>query len=125
MRGYGGRVTGIENIRMAAIQLQTSAPVLVHRFGVDLKPFETWDEVEAYVLALRAEQGKTWGTGVVVFSCIGVRAGGAVRPIGTPQPVFAVAEFVGDGVKWTLAPPGAVEPVFVTGQLAGWTMGPE
>ncbi len=117
-------MTSIENIRMAAIQLQTRAPVLVHRFAVDLKPFDTWDEVEAYVLALRVKQGTTWGTGVVVFSCIGVRVGGVVHPIGAPQPVFSVAEFVGDGVKWTLAPPGAVEPVFATGQLAGWTMGP-
>ncbi len=122
MRGGGERMTGIANIRMAAIQRQTSAPVLVHRFAVDLKPFETWAEAEAYVVRLRAEQGATWGSGVSVYSCVGLRVGGAVYPIGAPQPVFAFAEWVGKGIDWKLAPPGAVEAVTECGQFAGWVM---
>ena len=116
-------MTGIENVRMAAIQLQTSAPVLVHRFAVEGKPFETWEEAEAYVVDLRAKQGSTWGSGVSGYSWVGMRAGRAGDPSGAPQPVFAFAAWVGKGVDWKLAPPGALEAVVEEGQFAGWVMG--
>ena len=110
------------NIDEAAADRADIPASLVHVWAIDGRPYQTWAEVEAHVSAFVAAEGRRWD-GLVVWSCYGVRVGNRLVPLAQSGTVpFAVAEWPGGEVKWTLAPPGAGQPVFATGRLVGWAM---
>lgn len=118
-------------VALAAKALEESVPSVRHVFSIDGKIFLTWEDVEKAVSVTLgvARPGwtniaKSWRAhfepaGNTVFSCYGIQHNDDVYPLGVNR-LFAVAEWSDGAIKWTLAPPGANEPVFTKGKLSGW-----